>query len=203
MSRAGLGGRCGSYEIGAEIVKGRSDSVAKERVTRMYELHAPAVAAYVLRRSPAADAADAVAETFLVAWRRRNTVPEEPDTLPWLYGVARFVLANQRRGDRRRSHLAEKLAGQFVEHDISSGGIEGREELSRVAIAMKTLSADDVEVLRLASWEGLSPTEIAGVLGLAPGTARQRLRRARLRLRVELETGLCHQTTMVSQEARG
>lgn len=183
-------------------MKGGSDSVAKEQVTRMYEMHAPAVAAYVLRRSSATDAADAVAETFLVAWRRRDAVPEEPETLPWLYGVARHVLANQRRGDRRRSLLADKLAGQFVEFDLSSGGLESREELSRVAVAMKALPEDDVEVLRLASWEGLSPSEIASVLELTPGTARQRLRRARLRLRAELEKGLCHQTTMTGRKVK-
>lgn len=53
------------------------------------------VLAYAMRRSPnAADAEDVVAETFIVAWRKIDSVPAEP--VPWLYAVARRVLANQR-----------------------------------------------------------------------------------------------------------
>lgn len=44
------------------------------------------------------DAADAVAETFLVAWRRLPEVPSGEEARPWLYGVARRTLANQRLG---------------------------------------------------------------------------------------------------------
>lgn len=160
---------------------------AKDRVTRVYEQHAPAVAAYVLRRSPVSDAPDVVAETFLVAWRRRDVMPPEPDTLPWLYGVARNVLANQRRGHRRRSRLSDKLTSLFIEHDVDPPSIDQAEEFSRVARAMRELSEDDAEVLRLASWEALTPSEIATVLELAPGSARQRLHRARRRLRAQLD----------------
>ena len=55
-----------------------------------------------------------MAETFLVALRRLDEVPDEPSTRAWLYGVARRVLANQRRGDVRRSHLGERLRDQLV-----------------------------------------------------------------------------------------
>ena len=78
-------------------------------VTRVYERYAADIAAYALRRSAAADAADVVADTFLVAWRRRGDIPAEPKTLPWLYGVARRVLANQRRSRNRRTRLHDRL----------------------------------------------------------------------------------------------
>jgi RNA polymerase sigma-70 factor (ECF subfamily) len=42
-------------------------------------------------------------------------------------------------------------------------------------------------VLLLATWEGLTPTEIAAVIGVPPATARTRLHRARGRLRAALE----------------
>jgi RNA polymerase sigma-70 factor, ECF subfamily len=61
------------------------------------------VLAHALRRTDAGAAHDAVAETFLVAWRRFDEVPRDP--LPWLYGVARRVLADQRRAGRRRASL--------------------------------------------------------------------------------------------------
>ncbi len=160
---------------------------AKDRVTRVYEQHAPAVAAFVLRRSPSSDAPDIVAETFLIAWRRREILPEEPDTLPWLYGVARNVMANSRRGQRRQTRLAGKLGALSVDPVYDNSSVEKADEFSRVARAMHRLPDRDVELLRLASWEALTPTEIATVLEMAPGTVRQRLHRARARLRAELE----------------
>ncbi len=49
-----------------------------------------------------------MAETFLVAWRRLDDVPA--DALPWLYGVARRVLANERRSAGRRAALEQRVA---------------------------------------------------------------------------------------------
>jgi RNA polymerase sigma-70 factor (ECF subfamily) len=159
---------------------------AHERVADMYEQYAPQVAAYAMRRAGASDAADAVAETFLVAWRRRDSVPPEPNTLPWLYGVTRRVLANQRRTRHRRGRLRNKLATEFAEQDIGPPDLEDVEEFRRVASAMKRLSDEDAELLRLTAWEALTPSEIAAALDIAPGTARQRISRARQRLRKQL-----------------
>lgn len=56
------------------------------------------ITAYVARRcdSPQ-DAADVVAETFTVAWRRVDELPDDTEATLWLYGVARKVLANHFR----------------------------------------------------------------------------------------------------------
>ncbi|MFD0852998.1 RNA polymerase sigma factor, partial [Actinomadura adrarensis] len=49
---------------------------------------------YVLRRCPSPDdSADVVAETFTVAWRRLDEVPDGDRAPLWMYGVARRVLA--------------------------------------------------------------------------------------------------------------
>lgn len=68
------------------------------RFELLYGKYAPAVKAYVLRRtqSPAAD--DLVVEVFLVCWRRMNEVPLEP--LPWLLGIARRVLSTSTTASR-------------------------------------------------------------------------------------------------------
>lgn len=158
----------------------------EDRVAAAFEHHGPRVAAYALRRTSTADAADVVADTFLVAWRRRDDMPAEPQTLPWLYGVARGVLANQRRSHRRRSRLRSKLAIEFAGHAVDPPDFDGGERFTRVARALDTLPAADAEILRLIAWEGLSPGEVATVMDLAPGTARQRIHRARKRLRNQL-----------------
>jgi RNA polymerase sigma-70 factor (ECF subfamily) len=80
------------------------------RFELLYAKYAPAVKAYVLRRATAATADDVVAEVFVVCWRRFEEVPVDP--LPWLLGVARRVLSTQRRGERRRGALNERLAGE-------------------------------------------------------------------------------------------
>jgi len=78
----------------------------------------------VLRRVNPSTADDVVAEVFVVCWRRLDEVPVDP--LPWLLGVARRVLSTQRRGERRRGALRDRLL-QVVDHSIveASGDFAG------------------------------------------------------------------------------
>ena len=77
--------------------------LGEQRFARLYRDHARGILGYALRRCPdPEDAADVVAETFLAAWRRLPEVPIGEEARLWLYGTARLVLANQRRGERRR-----------------------------------------------------------------------------------------------------
>ena len=157
----------------------------RTRFDRLFEHHFRPVLAYALRRvDEPADAADVAAETFLIAWRRLGDVPGEPDARLWLFGTARRVLSNQRRGDRRRDALSERLRGEvgaMVEADHASDGTT-----ALVRQAMRGLKRDDREILALVCWEGLDPTQAANVMGIRQATARTRLRRARGRMRDEL-----------------
>src|SRR5438552_2969448 len=146
---------------------------------RLYRKHVAAVAAYALRRSSPEDAADAAAETFVIAWRRLAEVPEE-QALPWLYATARRVLSTQRRSARRQDAIATRLA--FERPDQVT--VAPRETApALVARALADLREDDREVLMLVAWEELSSRDAAAVLGCSPTAYRIRLHRARLRLR--------------------
>jgi RNA polymerase sigma-70 factor (ECF subfamily) len=163
-------------------------STRDERRFRMlFEAEARGVLGYALRRvGDREDAADVVAETFSVAWRRIDAVPPQPEARLWLYGVARRVLANQRRGELRRRRLADRMREQLR----AAGAVAEPpcdERADAVGAALAALSEQDREVLLLATWEGLTPTEIAAVIGVPPATARTRLHRARGRLRAALE----------------
>src|SRR5437879_713940 len=79
----------------------------------MYRQHEPSVLAYALRRAPQELAKDAVAETFLAAWRRFDELSEDP--VPWLIAATRKALANQRRSSGRQLRLAGRLAELPVE----------------------------------------------------------------------------------------
>lgn len=155
--------------------------LSQNRFDALFQAHSRAILGYTLRRVvDPADAADVVSETFLVAWRRVAEIPREQERL-WLYGVARRVLANARRGDARRSRLGERLREDLAGCSWTQPVEDPRAETVRAALS--TLADDDQEVLRLAFWEDLTPAEIAVVLSIPGVTARTRLHRARQRLR--------------------
>lgn len=157
----------------------------REQFEALYRAHGRALLAYALRRvDRAEDAADVVAETMLVAWRRLPDVPAGERARLWLFGVARRVLANQRRGGRRRDRLGERLRTEV--HRLVGDHALAVETNLVVATALARLDADDRDILRLTSWEGLQPGDIAVVLGVPAATARTRLHRARQRLRQQL-----------------
>ena len=145
--------------------------------------HQPLLAYAVRRVADPADAADIVAETFLVAWRRLDEVPPDEQARPWLFGVARRVLANYYRGEHRRLALGERLRTSL--HEVVPPPQVGA---TVVEIAMERLSPDDRELLRLVAWEDLAREEIAMVLQVPRATVRVRLHRARRRLLAEMQT---------------
>ena len=146
-------------------------------------LHVPLLG-YALRRTDNTDdAADVLAETFLTAWRRLDEIPAGPQARLWLYGTARRVLANQRRGERRRLALADRLKADLA---VNYRPQEPTGELADIAAALRQMPESDRELLALSAWEGLDPGQIATVLGCSRNAARIRLHRARRRFAVEL-----------------
>ena len=155
----------------------------QNRFDALFADYAADVAAYCgWRAGSPSDAQDAVADTFLTAWRRLDKVPDGDAARIWLYATARRVIANQRRSTRRRIALQERLV---QEASLSREPASREEEL--VGEALRRLGARDREVLLLAEWEGLTPGQIAAVVGCLPVTARGRLLRARRRFRAAFE----------------
>ena len=155
----------------------------EDRFRRVYAGNFAPLLAYAMRRvEQPADAADVVAETFLVAWRRSREMPPDDEARLWLYGVARRVLANHHRGGLRRAHLGERLRQRISAVVAADPATEVTERLT-IQAALARLGELDREVLTLTVWEGLQPREVAAVLLLSPDVVRTRLSRARARLR--------------------
>jgi len=144
----------------------------------LYEAYSADVRAYCLRRADPVLADDAVSQTFEIAWRRRSELPRKPKA--WLLGVARRVLANAWRADRRQRRLVDRLS------DEPTPSADGSALPSPVLEALARLSETDREALLLAAWEGLGSREASTVLGCSPAAFRLRLHRARRRLADEL-----------------
>lgn len=134
---------------------------------------------YALRRCASAeDAADVVAETYMIAWRRVRELPDGEGSRPWLYGVARNVLANHHRAERRRAAWHEEFVAEARRlHTVA----DRSPELEAVAEVIDQLGEADRELLTLALWEDLDPGQIADVLGCSRNAVRIRLYRARRR----------------------
>jgi len=146
-------------------------------VEALFSAHYEAVMRYARRRtSQLADAEEAVAQTFVVAWRRLEDMPAPDERLPWLYGVARRVLLNQRRGAMRRARLHERM------RTAPRGPYPRLSALPTVLEAIAHLSDADREILQFVAWEDLSHAEIATVLGISPNAVAIRIHRARARL---------------------
>ncbi|MEA2023161.1 MAG: sigma-70 family RNA polymerase sigma factor [Actinomycetota bacterium] len=162
--------------------------LADRQFREMYQENQRRVLAYFLRRTDATSARDGAAETFLVAWRRIDEVPSGDHTLPWLYGVARRVLSNQRRSRSRSAALGRKLADIDPPEDPSPEVIvlrraEDREMLDAVA----RLRPEDQEILRLAVWEELPHSQIADMIGTSAHAIAQRIYRITKQLARDLE----------------
>ncbi len=164
--------------------RSRAGAAGAERVfDAVFRANYACVLRYALRRSPTRAAAeDIAAETFAVAWRRFDVMPA--DAVPWLLGIARHLILNEQRSDRRRTRLVMHLSAGL--HGSAQASPPGPQELRDVLRALGRLSERDQEVLRLIAWEGLTPGRAAAVLGCSRGAFAVRLHRARRRLSAEM-----------------
>ena len=155
---------------------------------QLYQQHHRPILAYCLRRAHREDAHEAANKVFTVAWRRAADVPSGESTLPWLYGVARKVLSDQRRSAARFVRLGKKATG--VARTAPAGPetvVVQRQEYEEVLGAVHRLREEDREMLLLSAWEGLTHAQIADAMGYSLALVDKRLARAKQRLRRQYE----------------
>ena len=141
--------------------------------------------AYILRRSPTAeDAADVLAETYLVAWRKLDGIPKGEEARLWLFGVARNLLLKGATGLGARRLLTERLAAE-VRTGQAPRPVDD-ERSAALGAALASLSERDREIILLTAWEDLTPKQIAVILDTPVNAVRVRLHRARRRLKEQL-----------------
>jgi len=177
-----------------------------ERFGAVFDRHAAAIHGYIARRLGRDAADDLVAETFLVAFRRRGGYdPDQPSARPWLYGIATRLVSRRRRDEVRffraiaRSGLDP--AADPVAEPVADEGVRRADAQTlhrRLAGALAVLSVADRDALLLLA-DGLSYQEAAQALGVPPGTLSSRLARARRKLREELGDVNPHDETGAEQ----
>jgi RNA polymerase sigma-70 factor (ECF subfamily) len=156
--------------------------------TEIYSRYGKQIQAYCARRIDRSQVADAVAETFLVAWRRLDQIGDVDAALPWLYGTAYRVICHQWRSKSRARSLERRLQNVVVlEADTTDALVPAQQQTDLVLLAIARLKVIDQEILRLELWEGLSHLEVAVVLDIRPEAVRQRASRARRNLTREYD----------------
>ncbi len=167
-------------------------------------LHDPEAFSVILRRHGdsvfrflsarvGAETADRLwADVAYEAFRSRGRFePERATALPWLYGISANVIGRHRREEARHfARIADAATPLPVEDDPSVAAADALDALAlrpQLFALLRALPDHERDTLLLHAWEQLSDLEIAEVLGLAPGTVRSRLSRARARLRAGLE----------------
>jgi RNA polymerase sigma-70 factor (ECF subfamily) len=161
-----------------DIYRSRFESCFREHYVRLL--------AFALRRVSGREVAeDVVGDTFAVAWRRRDRIPEAP--LPWLYAIAANVIGEQYRSARRGRDLGLRLLQEAGDAAAGNDPAESVARRDAFATAFAGLAEQEREVLRLVAWDGMDVTEAAQVLGCSTGAFRVRLHRARRKLAKRLD----------------
>lgn len=157
-----------------------------ERFEQVFRSTYADLSRFAVRRVGTDRAEDVVAQTYEVAWRRRDVLPAEPARArAWLFTTCRhLVLADGRARGRERA-LAVRLDAQ------PGGQVGGAEEeavaAADVAAAWDALTAAEQEVLSLALLEDLTAQDAGQVLGISPVAYRLRLMRARRSLAARMQ----------------
>jgi RNA polymerase sigma factor (sigma-70 family) len=161
-----------------------------ERFAVLVRRHGPALSRYVTRRLGQERAEDVVAETFLVAFRKRADYQDQGhDCLPWLYGIATRLMHRERRNEIRQLRLlaasgTDPVTAPFTDRVEDAEAARGVKR--RLAAAVAELPVSQRDALLLLAWAGLSYEQIATATGVPLGTVQSRISRARHRLRQSL-----------------
>ena len=157
-----------------------------------YREHVEAVQRFVARRVDDRErAADLTAEIFLAAIASAGAYrPGRGTPVAWLFGVARNVVADDRRRRAREQRANGAIVGRRLLDDDDVAGIEARLDAAARAralyAALDALPENERAVLELVAVDDLPVAQAAAALGIRPVTARVRLHRARRTLRAQL-----------------
>lgn len=176
-------------ELLREIAQGDADAFR-----HLFQRYYSRVHAFVLRRlGDSTLAEDTTVETFAELWRTAKRFRGESRPSTWIYGIAHFKALAARRAAMRnkRSKVIPvdfETLSRAPSPEVLQDKVEAREEVRRVRQAIQALPQRYRQVIELAFFENLPYGEIARRLGMAEGTVKTQVSRARDRLRKQLAT---------------
>ena len=177
--------------MGVKAPIGSDTGRDRDWFTSLYHDSYRMLLAYARRRVDEQTADEVVADTFLVAWRRRDEIPEGFERA-WLFGVARNTILTANRSSRRRHALNGKLHGAARTGPWTDDRHETSDRADALLPALHTLREEDREILMLVAWEELSHAEIGEAMGISANAVAIRVHRARKRLADRMDSTIVH-----------
>lgn len=162
-----------------------TDDEKRKALTSAYTRHSQGIYKFCLRRTGDETAAQEIAQkVFEEAWKKRDEVNFTSRPIgPWLYAVARNMLHNRRRDERRREDVLHRLGEVTPLHaDDPSEELARRQAARALVGSLGSLPSGQRQVVSLCLLGDCSYETAAGVLEVPIGTVRSRLYRARLNL---------------------
>jgi RNA polymerase sigma-70 factor (ECF subfamily) len=155
----------------------------------LFARYYPRVYAFVRRRlSDPGQTEDIVAEVFFELWRSAGRYRGAARPSTFLCGIAHFKCLSAHRAERRHKRAQVRsvelgVLERMEDPTDTTEELESREEMRHVRQALELLPEGQREVVELAFVDGLAYAEIADRLGVAEGTVKTRVARARAHLR--------------------
>jgi len=169
---------------------------------QIFDRYSDSVYNHLFRRlADWSEAEDLTSAVFLQAWRRRaEVVVDRESVLPWLLGIANNTLSNTRRARRRYDAALQRLGREVVptcaDHaDETAARLDDERRMAELRIAVDRLPSYEREVIELCVWAELDQQAAAVALGVAVGTVKSRLHRARARLTAQVSAPSAASTT--------
>jgi RNA polymerase sigma-70 factor, ECF subfamily len=179
--------RFGSVDDAQVIVESVNDP---SRFAELYERYARLLYRYAYRRLGDHRAEDAVADTFVAAFRARGRYdPTRADAKPWLFAIVSHEIARYRRTEQAHYRALLRIKHDQGEEDLADRVVSSATaQATRRSLltALAGLHRKERDVLLLIAWGDLSYEEVAQALGIPVGTVRSRLNRARRKVREAL-----------------
>jgi len=167
----------------------RLSAAEPEAFGQIFDRHAGTIHRYLARRIGRLLADDLTAETFLIAFRRRDKYDmSHADARPWLYGIAANLLRGHQRAEIRQYRALARTGVDPVydAFEDSENRVIAATDVRALAGVLADLPAGERDVLTLIAQAQLSYPEVARALDIPVGTVRSRLHSARKRIRTAL-----------------
>lgn len=153
---------------------------------QLYERHLDPIYRYIFFRvSSSADAEDLTEDVFVSAWEALPDFSDESENafLSWLYRIAHNRVIDHYRKRRPDSWTSEQLAQEEARSPSVEETAQFNRDAERLAEAIAQLEDTEQQVIILRFIEGLSHSEVAGLIGKSEGASRVIQYRALVNLR--------------------
>lgn len=152
----------------------------------LYRSQAPRLFGLAVRMVGREDAEDMVQEIFVTAHRKLDQYRGGASLGTWLFRMGTNVCLDHLRSRAHRQGRASELLEDDVAAAAEAGPIRGVVDRLDLDRAIQALPAGTRAIFVLHDVEGLGHAEIASLMGVAEGTSKSQLHKARLKLRQAL-----------------